>query len=129
MVPRLLLAISIRAASARTLVAKVERASDGDPSPPSPAIRRSSTCVSSVSTPPGVLHGHEPGQPFDKEARDDLDHLIGGNTVCMDAYGPDKYRRILPAVWDGQVNVNVPMVARAVLRCTRAHTAKFSASS
>ncbi len=29
----------------------------------------------------------------------------------MDAYGPDKYNRILAMVWDEQINVNLLMVA------------------
>lgn len=29
----------------------------------------------------------------------------------MDAYGPDRYKRVLAVIWDGQVNVNLVMVA------------------
>ena len=29
----------------------------------------------------------------------------------MDAYGPDKYKRVLAVVWDDQINVNLMMLA------------------
>jgi endonuclease YncB( thermonuclease family) len=60
---------------------------------------------------PEVPHGDKPGQPYGGEARDYLDHLIGGKTVRVDAYGPDEYRRVLAVVWDEQINVNLLMVA------------------
>ncbi len=56
-------------------------------------------------------HGDKPGQPFGEEARDYLDHLIGGKTVRVDAYGPDELMRVLAIVWDEQINVNLLMVA------------------
>ncbi len=48
-----------------------------------------------------------PGQPYGEEARDCLDHVIGGRTVQVDAYDPVLYKRILAVVWDGPVNVNL----------------------
>ena len=48
--------------------------------------------------PPEVSRNGKPGQPFDEEARDYLDHLVGGKTVRVDAYGPDKYNRVLAAL-------------------------------
>ncbi len=99
------------AATPRTLVAKVERVSDGD----------TITALTSEGTKlglrllgidaPEVPHGDKPGQPFGAEARDYLDHLIGGKTVRVDAYGPDEYKRVLAVVWDEQVIVNIVMVA------------------
>ncbi len=99
------------AATSRTLVAKVERVSDGD----------TVIAVTSNQTKlrirlvgidaPEVPHGEKQGQPFGEEARDYLDHLIGGKTVRVDAYGPDMYKRVLAVVWDGQINVNLLMVA------------------
>jgi endonuclease YncB( thermonuclease family) len=101
----------VHAATPRTLVAKVERVSDGD----------TITATSSNQTKlrirllgidaPEVPHGKKPGQPFGEEARDYLDHLIGGKTVRVDAYGPDRYHRVLAMIWDEQVNVNLLMVA------------------
>lgn len=44
------------------------------------------------------------------EARDHLDRLIGGKTVRVESYGPDRYHRILAVIWGGQVNVNLEMV-------------------
>ena len=99
------------AASPRTIVAKVDRVSDGD------------TLVATASNgtklrirflgidAPEIAHGKKPGQPFGEEARDYLENLIGGKTVRVDAYGPDRYKRILAVVWDEQVNVNLLMVA------------------
>jgi endonuclease YncB( thermonuclease family) len=36
---------------------------------------------------------------------------VGGKTVRVDAYGPDRHHRILAVIWDEQVNVNLLMVA------------------
>lgn len=98
------------AAIPRILVAKVERVSDGD----------TVTALTSEGTKlkirllgidaPEVPHGEKPGQPYGEEARDYLDHLIGGKTVRLDAYGPDRSDRILAVVWDGLVNVNLLLV-------------------
>ncbi len=60
---------------------------------------------------PEIPHGQKPGQPYGEEARDNLDHLIGGKTVSVDAYEPDEYERVLALVWDEQLNVNLLMVA------------------
>ncbi len=102
---------SVHAATPRSLVATVERVSDGD----------TVIALTSEGTKlkirllgidvPEVPHGKKPGLPFGEEARDYLDHLIGGKTVRVDAYGPDKYQRVLAVVWDGQINVNLLMVA------------------
>ncbi len=99
------------AATPRTLVAKVERVSDGDTIT---AITENQTRLRirllGIGA-PEIPHGRKPGQPFGEEARGYLDHLIGGKTVRVDAYGPDKDKRILTVVWDEQVNVNLVMVA------------------
>ncbi len=99
------------AATPRTPVAKVEHVSDGD----------TITAITGNQTKlrlrllgidaPEVPHGDKPGQPFGQEARDYLDHLIGGKTVRVDAYGADEYKRVLAVVWDEQVNINLLMVA------------------
>jgi endonuclease YncB( thermonuclease family) len=60
--------------------------------------------------PPGPP-GKKPGQPYAEEARDYLDHLIGGKTVRVDAYGPDKSQQLLAVVWDEQIKVNLLIVA------------------
>ncbi len=60
---------------------------------------------------PEVPLGDKRGQPFGEEARDCLDHLIGGKTVRVDAYGPDEYKHILAVVWDEQINIILLMVA------------------
>lgn len=99
------------ATTPRTLTAKVERVSDGD------TITAFSTNQTKLRIrlmgidAPELSHGDQPGQPFGEEARDYLDHLIGGKTVRVDAYGPDKYQRVLAVVWDEQINVNLVMVA------------------
>lgn len=99
------------AQSPRAVTATVERVSDGD----------SVTAHTSNGTKlrlrllgidaPEIPHGKKPGQPFGEEARDYLDHLIGGKTVRVDAYGPDRYKRVLAVIWDGPVNVNLLLVA------------------
>ncbi len=107
----LVLTEATAAATPRTLVAKIERVSDGD----------TITAITSNQTKlrlrllgidaPEIPHGKKPGQPFGDQARDYLDHLIGGKTVRVDAYGPDEYKRVLAVVWDEQINVNLLMVA------------------
>jgi endonuclease YncB( thermonuclease family) len=107
----LVLPHSAHAATPRTLVAKVERVSDGDTIV---AISGNQTKLRlrllGIDA-PEVPHGKKPGQPYGEEARDYLDHLIGGKTVRVDAYGPDKYKRVLAVVLDGQINVNLLIVA------------------
>jgi endonuclease YncB( thermonuclease family) len=99
------------APSPRSLVATVEQVSDGD----------SVTAIADNGTKirirllgidaPEIAHGKKPGQPFGEEARDYLDHLIGGKTIPVDAYGPDQYNRVLGVLWDEQLNVNLLVVA------------------
>ncbi len=60
---------------------------------------------------PEIPHGKKPGQPSGEEARDYLDHHIGGKTVNLDADGPDQDKRMLAVVWDDPVNVNLLMGA------------------
>ncbi len=102
---------SAHAANPRTLVAKVERVSDGDTITTITANQTKLRIRLLGIDAPEVPHGTKPGQPFGEDARDYLDHLIGGKTVRVDAYGPDKYKRVLAVVWDEQVNVNLLMVA------------------
>jgi len=60
---------------------------------------------------PEIAHGGKPGQPYGDEARQYLDHLIGGKIVQVEAHGPDQYKRVLAVIFDDQVNVNLLMVA------------------
>ncbi len=107
----LLLLVSAHATTPRTLVAKVERVSDGDTVI---AITSNQTKLRlrllGIDA-PKVPDGKKPGQPYVEEARDYLDHLIGGKTVRVDAYGPDEYKRVLAVMWDEQIIVNLLMVA------------------
>jgi endonuclease YncB( thermonuclease family) len=101
---------NVHAATPRTLVAKVERVSDGD------------TVIATTSNQtklrirllgidaPEVPNGAKPGQPFGEEARDHLARLIGGRTIQVETYDPDRFKRILAVVFLGSVNVNVEMV-------------------
>jgi micrococcal nuclease len=105
------LVMAAYAATPRTLAARVDRVSDGD------------TVIATTSEgtrlrirllgidAPEIPHGGKPGQPYGEEARDYLDHLIGGKTVWLDPYGPDRYHRVLAVIWDEQINVNLLMVA------------------
>jgi endonuclease YncB( thermonuclease family) len=84
-----LLLTSAHAATPRTIAATVERVIDGD----------TLTALTANSTKlrlrllgidaPEVSHGKKPGQPYGEEARDYLDHLIGGKTLRVDTYKPD----------------------------------------
>jgi micrococcal nuclease len=98
---------TVHAATPRTLVAIVERVSDGDTIvATSENATRLRIRLLGIDA-PEVPHGLKPGQPYGEEARDYLDHLIGGKTIRVDAYGPDRYHRILGVIWDGPVNVNL----------------------
>ena len=105
------LSFPAHAATPRTFVAKVDRISDGDTviatSDNGTKLRIRLLGIDA----PEITHGTKAGQPYGEEVRDYLDHLIGGKTVRVDAYGPDKYKRVLGVVWDEQVNVNLLMVA------------------
>ena len=103
------LALAAYAGTPRSLVAKAARVSDGDTVI---ATTSEGTKVRLLGIDaPEIAHGTKPGQPFGEEARDFLDHLIGGKTVRVDAYGPDRYHRVLAVIWDEQINVNLLMVA------------------
>jgi endonuclease YncB( thermonuclease family) len=107
----LLLVVQATAATPRTLVAKVERVADGDSVI---AVTENGTKLRirllGIDAPELPYNG-KPGQPYAEDARDYLDHLIGGKTIRVDAYGPDQYNRVLGVVWDEQVNINLVMVA------------------
>jgi micrococcal nuclease len=102
---------SISGAPRPPLTAKVALVSDGD----------SVTAISDNGTKvrirllgidaPEIARNGTPGQPFGEEAREDLDHLIGGKTIRVDAYDPEQYKPILGVIWDDQVNVNLMMAA------------------
>jgi len=81
------LALAVPAFSAwpRSLVATVKHVSDGDTvtaiSVNGTKLRIRLLGIDAPETP----HGKKPGQPYGGEARDYLDHLIGGKTVRVDA--------------------------------------------
>jgi endonuclease YncB( thermonuclease family) len=108
----LVLATVAFAAASRSLVATVDRVSDGD----------TVTATTNEGTKlrirllgidaPEIANGQKPGQPFGEQARDYLEHLIGGKLVQVDAYGPDfRGKRVLAVIFDDQVNVNLLLVA------------------
>lgn len=88
----LALAVPALAASPGSLVATVQRVLDGDIitaiSANGPKLRIRLLGIDA----PEIPHGNKPGQPYGEEARDYLDHLIGGKMVHVDAYGPDRYK-------------------------------------
>jgi len=99
------------ASTPRLLVANVDRVSDGD-TVIATSANGTKLCIRLLGIDaPKIANGAKPGQPYGEEARDYLDHLIGGKIVQVDAYGPDKYKRVLAVVWDEQINVNLLMVA------------------
>ena len=115
----LLLPLFTHATPPRTLTAKVERVSDGD----------TITALTSEGTKlrlrllgidaPEVPHGKKPGQPFGEEARDHLARLIGGRTIQVETYGPDRYNRVLAIVFFGSVNINVEMIRQGLAEMYR----------
>ena len=122
----LLLPVVTHGAAPRLLTATVQHVSDGD----SVTARSANGTTLRIRLlgidAPEVAHGTKPGQPFGEEARDYLDHLIGGKTVRVDAYGPDQYKRVLAVLWDEPVNVNLLWSPWATRRSTGARRASFS---
>jgi micrococcal nuclease len=104
----------------------VERVSDGDTLTPFTSEGTNLRIRLMGIDAPEIPHGDKPGQPFGEEARDYLDHLIGGKTVRVDAYGPDEYKHILAVVWDEQINVNLLMVAMGYAEGYRASPCQVS---
>ena len=90
--------------------ATVERVSDGDTLVAITANQTKLRIRLLGIDAPETAHGKKAGQPFGLEARNYLDHLIGGKTVKVEMYGPDRYKRILAVIWDEQINVNLLMV-------------------
>jgi len=107
----LLLPGPVHPSTLRTLVATVKRVADGDTIN---AISENGTKLRirllGIDA-PEVPHSTKPGQPFGEEARDYLDHLVDGKMVRVDAFGPDRYKRVLAVIWEEQINVNLLMVA------------------
>ena len=107
------------ATTARTLLAKVERVSDGE----------TITAFTSDQTrlrirllgidAPKAPQGKQPGEPFGEESRDYLTRLIGGRTVRVHTYGQDGYGRILAVIFLGPVNVNLEMVQQGLAEMYR----------
>lgn len=94
----LALAVPAFSASPRSLVSTVQRVADGDTvtaiSANGPKLRIRLPGIDALEIP----HGNKPGQPYGEEARDNLDHLIGGKTVRVDVYGSDRYHRVLAVI-------------------------------
>ena len=100
------------AAAARTLVAKIERVSDGDTVTATTGNGTKLKIRLLGIDSPEIPRGKNPGQLFGEDARDYLDHLIGGKTVHVETYGTDRWKkRVLAVIFDGQVNINLLMVA------------------
>ena len=98
-------------ADSRSFVATVNRVSDGDTIIAMTADGTKLRVRLLGIDAPEIPHGNKPGQPYGEEARDYLDHLIGGKSVRLETYGPDRYQRVLAVIWDEQINVNLLMVA------------------
>ena len=110
---------SAHAATPRTLVAKIERVSDGETFV---AIAGNGTKLRirllGIDA-PEVAHGPRPGRPYGQETRDYLARLIGGRTVRVETYGYDGYERILAVVFLGPINVNVELVEQGLAEVYR----------
>jgi micrococcal nuclease len=108
----LLVPAATHAVPPRSVVASVQRLADGDTvtavTPNQTKLRIRLLGIDA----PEIEHGSKPGQPFGKEARELLGHLIGGKVVRVEAFGADRYHRVLAVIWDGPVNINLAMVAR-----------------
>ncbi len=69
------------AATPRTVVATVHRVSHGD-TITTITSEGTQLCIRRLGIdPPEMPHGKKPGQPIGEDAREYVDHLIGGKTV------------------------------------------------
>jgi len=101
----------VEGATPRRLIASVQHVSDGNTlTTRSGNVTKHRIRLLGIDA-PEVPHGDKAEQPFGEEARHYLDHLIGGKTVRVDAYGPDKYKRVLAVVGDEQIIINLLKVA------------------
>jgi len=117
---------SALAATPRSLVATVERVTDGDSvigiTDNGTKLRIRLLGIDA----PELPYNGKLGQPYAEDARDYLDHLIGGKAVRVEVYGPDQYNRVLSVIWDEEVNVNLLMVAMGYAEVYRgAHFVAF----
>ena len=115
----LLLPPSTHAATPRSLSATVERVSDGDTVVAITANQTKLRLRLLGIDAPEIAHGKKPGQPLGEEARGYLASLLEGKRVRVEAFGADRYRRILAFVWLGDLNVNLEMLRRGLAEMYR----------
>ena len=107
----LLYPASPHAATPRMLSATVDRVTSGD------ALTAISASGDKLRVrllgidAPEIEHDQRTVQPFAKEARDYLEHLIRGGRIKLEIYGKSRQAHLLAVLWRDQLNVNVLMVA------------------
>jgi len=107
----LLFLVPAHAANPRMLSATVDRVTSGD------ALTAISASGDKLRVrllgidAPEIEHDQRTVQPFAKEARDYLEHLIRGGRIKLEIYGKSRQAHLLAVLWRDQLNVNVLMVA------------------
>ena len=107
----LLFLVPAHAANLRMLTATVDRVTSGD------ALTAISASGDKLRVrllgidAPEIEHDQRTVQPFAKEARDYLEHLIRGGRIKLEIYGKSRQAHLLAVLWRDQLNVNVLMVA------------------
>ena len=107
----LLFLVPAHAANLRMLTATVDRVTSGDAltaiSEGGDKLRVRLLGIDA----PEIEHDQRTVQPFAKEARDYLEHLIRGGRIKLEIYGKSRQAHLLAVLWRDQLNVNVLMVA------------------
>jgi endonuclease YncB( thermonuclease family) len=67
---------------------------------------------------------NQPGQPFSKKAKINLQRLVLDKTVEIDGFGLDRYSRMLGVVYVDNKNVNLEMVKEGLAEVYRGKVAK-----
>jgi endonuclease YncB( thermonuclease family) len=119
LIPVLLLLGPAYAATSRTVTAVVERVADGETLLVLAENGRTLEIDLLGIDAPKIGPSTKWGQYFAEEARAYLDHLIGGQTVRVQTYGPIRETRLRAVIWNGPLNVNLLMVAMGYARVSR----------
>lgn len=61
-------------------------------------------------------------QPFGRESRDHLAHMVEGRTVRLQGHGEDRYGRLLAVVWVGEHSANEDLLRAGLAWWYRKYT-------
>lgn len=108
-------ALPAHAAHVRLLTATVARIVDGDTLIAYTARARFRVRLLGINA-PEIAHDGQRGERYGLEAKGHLEHLVAGRSVRLEAYGRDRYERVLAVIWADRVNINLEMVRAGLAR-------------